>query len=45
VGAQVQIGRRSGLEVEVLDGIDAGTQVIVHPADSIQDGVEVAPHG
>lgn len=42
---KVQVGRRSGLEVEVLAGVDAGTQVIVHPADSIRDGVEVAPRG
>jgi HlyD family secretion protein len=40
---KVEIGRRSGLEVEVLGGIEAGAEVIVHPADSIQDGVEVAP--
>jgi HlyD family secretion protein len=39
---KVQIGRRSGLEVEVLEGIDAGIEVIVHPSDSVQDGVEVA---
>jgi HlyD family secretion protein len=43
VERKVTIGRRSGLEVEVVEGIDAGTEVIVHPADSIQDGVEVAP--
>ena len=42
---KVTIGRRSGLEVEVLEGLEAGTEVVVHPPDSIKDGVEVAPRG
>ena len=38
---KITVGRRSGLEVEVLEGIDPGAMVIIHPADSIADGVEV----
>jgi HlyD family secretion protein len=38
---RVRIGERTGLEVEVLDGLKEGERVIVHPADSITDGVAV----
>jgi HlyD family secretion protein len=39
----VEIGQRSGLEAEVLRGIDAGEQVIVYPSDAVSDGVTVVP--
>ena len=39
----VEIGRRSGLTAQVLSGIDEGDQVITHPDDSIEDGIEVQP--
>lgn len=38
----VEVGQRNGLEVEVLGGIEEGTEVIVHPSDSIEDGVRIA---
>jgi HlyD family secretion protein len=38
---EVATGHRSGLAVEVLSGIDAGTPVISHPDDTIRDGVRV----
>ncbi len=38
---EVEIGVRNGLIAQVLGGIDEGRQVIVHPSDSIADGVEV----
>jgi HlyD family secretion protein len=37
----VEIGQRSGLEAEVLSGVDAGQRIIVYPSDSIADGVKV----
>jgi HlyD family secretion protein len=37
----VEIGRRNGLEAEVLKGLEAGDEVIVHPGDAIHDGVAV----
>jgi HlyD family secretion protein len=35
----VRIGRSSGLETEVLDGLEENDRVVVHPSDRIQDGV------
>ena len=35
----VKIGRRNGLEAQVLEGLTADTQVIVHPSDKVADGV------
>jgi HlyD family secretion protein len=37
----VQIGQRNALEAEVLSGLSEEDQVIVHPGDTIQDGVSV----
>jgi HlyD family secretion protein len=42
---RVQIGRRSGLEAQVLGGLQPGERVIVHPADTLGDGQRVAPRG
>jgi HlyD family secretion protein len=43
---QVQVGRRNGLEAEIVAGLKEGDRVITHPDSSIQDGtlVEVALH-
>ena len=38
---KVSVGRRSGLEVQVLDGIGEDETVIVHPGDDVVDGVRV----
>ena len=38
---EVEIGRRGGLDVEVVEGLQEGDRVIVHPSDAIADGVEV----
>lgn len=40
---QVEIGRRNGLEAEVLNGLTESDQVIVHPSDRIRDQVQVQP--
>lgn len=37
----VELGRRNGLEAEVAEGLSEGTTVLVHPGDSVVDGVRV----
>jgi HlyD family secretion protein len=39
----VRIGQGSGLLTEVLEGLEAGDVVIVHPGDAVDDGRRVAP--
>ncbi len=39
----IKIGHNNGLEAEVLSGLSAGDQVILHPSDKIKDGVLIAP--
>lgn len=41
----IEVGRRQGLEVQILDGVAAGDTVIIHPSDAVVDGVEVEVHG
>ena len=43
VRTPVEIGQRSGLEAEVLSGIQQGDQIVVYPSDAIQNGVRVSP--
>lgn len=38
----VKIGHRNNRTAEVLAGLEAGTQIILHPSDRIADGVRVA---
>jgi len=38
----VEIGQRSGLEAEVLNGLTAGERIVVYPSDAIADGVKIA---
>lgn len=40
---QIEIGRRNGLEAEVLSGLTESDQVLVHPSDRIRDQVQVLP--
>ena len=37
----VKIGQRTGTEVEIVEGITPGEQVIRHPSDRVQDGTKV----
>ena len=37
----VAIGRENGLEAEVLEGLKNGEKVILHPPDTLEDGVKV----
>jgi HlyD family secretion protein len=39
----IETGRRNGLAVQVLEGLEAGDRVIVHPSDRVTDGVEIEP--
>jgi len=38
----VEVGHRTGLEAEVVDGLSEGDTVVVHPSDQVDDGVLVA---
>ena len=38
----VKIGQRNGLEAQVLEGLEPGDRVVVHPSDRVQDGVQIA---
>ncbi|HEU4955600.1 MAG TPA: HlyD family efflux transporter periplasmic adaptor subunit [Gemmatimonadales bacterium] len=38
----IRPGRRSASEVEVLDGLKPGEQVVLYPTDNVADGVRVA---
>ena len=37
----VRIGQRSALDAEILSGLAQGTEVLVHPGDTVADGVAV----
>jgi HlyD family secretion protein len=37
----VQLGRRNGLVAEIVDGLQAGERVVLHPSDRVLDGVKV----
>ena len=37
----VQLGRRNGLEAQVVSGLEEGQEVVVHPGDTLEDGARV----
>ncbi|MCZ6795995.1 MAG: efflux RND transporter periplasmic adaptor subunit [Planctomycetota bacterium] len=39
----VEVGRRSGLRAEIVEGLTVGEPVITHPDDSVSDGTAVRP--
>ena len=39
----VTVGEGDGLRAEVLGGLAANDEVIVHPSDLLEDGMKVAP--
>lgn len=40
---RVQVGRSSGSEMQVLDGLKAGEEVILYPGDRVHEGQRVKP--
>jgi HlyD family secretion protein len=38
---EVRIGHRSHFEVELLDGLEENNEIIIHPANTIEDGARV----
>lgn len=40
-GKMVQIGHRNQTEVEILQGLTAGQEVILHPSNELKDGIRV----
>ncbi len=40
---RIEVGRRNGLEAEVLNGLSETDLVIVHPSDRIHDQIQVQP--
>jgi HlyD family secretion protein len=36
----VKVGRQNGLEAEILSGLQAGDQVVLHPSDRVEEGVQ-----
>ncbi|NTW35026.1 MAG: efflux transporter periplasmic adaptor subunit, partial [Syntrophobacteraceae bacterium] len=39
----LKTGQRNGLQVQVLEGLQAGENIIAHPDDKISDGSRVKP--
>jgi HlyD family secretion protein len=37
----IELGRRNGLEAQVVSGLEAGQEVVVHPSDTLEDGARV----
>ena len=42
---EVAVGQRNGIRAEILSGLPPGGRVVVHPPDTIEDGVRVAERG
>ncbi len=38
----ITVGQRSGLRAEVLDGLQEGERLVVHPDESLRDGARIA---
>ncbi len=41
--APVEIGHRNAFEADVIDGLEEGSLILLHPSDRIADGVRVGP--
>jgi HlyD family secretion protein len=39
----IELGRRTGLEAEIVKGLKTGDRIIVHPSDKITEGVSIEP--
>ncbi len=38
----VELGRRNATEIQIVSGLSEGDRVILHPSDTVEDGVRVA---
>ena len=38
---RVKVGHQNGLEAEVLEGLELGDHVVLHPSDKVADGVQI----
>jgi HlyD family secretion protein len=41
----VMVGKRNGLEVEIVDGLEVGDRVIMYPSNAVVEGVSVSERG
>jgi HlyD family secretion protein len=41
---RVEVGQRSGVDVQITSGLADGARVIAHPSDRVVDGVKVVDH-
>ncbi len=41
----LKIGRRNGLDAEILDGLAVGDRIVLHPGDRVDNGVRIATRG
>jgi HlyD family secretion protein len=41
VRRSVTVGRQAGLDTQILDGLQEGDSVVVHPGNAVEDGVRV----
>jgi HlyD family secretion protein len=39
---RVAVGARTGLRIEILDGLDEGAEVVIHPGDDVAAGVRIS---
>ena len=40
---RVKLGKRTGLEAEISEGLEAGERIVLHPSDKITEGVTIEP--
>ena len=40
---RVAIGHRNDLQAELIDGLELGQQIVLHPSDQLRDGVRIVP--
>jgi HlyD family secretion protein len=38
---RIRVGQSNGIETEVLDGLQPGDEVILHPTDTVEDGIRI----
>ena len=43
VRREIKLGQRNGLIAQILEGVDEGETVIIHPSDAVEDGRRIRP--